>query len=116
MLRKLCSVGWCGSRPVRGSARHGWTQREGAPDALHDSGPGRATGIPLTGCSNTADQSAGSSAEEVHSPAAHGDGAWACEVLSPSTRRELEQSSGMFIAYLAVIGLAVTLVIGLRHA
>jgi hypothetical protein len=53
-----------------------------------------ATGILLTGCSNSADQSAGTSAEELLSSAADGDGARACEVLSPSTRSELEQSSG----------------------
>jgi len=53
-----------------------------------------ATGILLAGCSSSADQSAGASAEQLLSSAAQGDGTRACEVLSPSTRSELEQSSG----------------------
>jgi hypothetical protein len=48
----------------------------------------------LTACSNGQDESAGSSAEEFLSSAAEGDGTRACDVLSPSTRSELVQSSG----------------------
>jgi hypothetical protein len=52
------------------------------------------TGVLLTGCSHHADESAGTSAEDMLSAAAAGNGARACQLLSPSTRSDLEQSSG----------------------
>ena len=53
-----------------------------------------ALGISLTGCGGSQDNAAAETAEQFFHAVAHHEGAVACDLLTPATRSELEQSSG----------------------
>ncbi len=54
-----------------------------------------ALAIVVTGCSGQRDTEVSVTAEEFWAAVTDGDGAAACELLAPSTRTELESSSGV---------------------
>ncbi len=53
-----------------------------------------ALGLSLTGCGGSQDDAAVETAERFFSAVADQDGTDACDLLTPATRDELEQSSG----------------------
>ena len=53
-----------------------------------------ALGLALSGCGGSQDAAVRDLAEEFYGAVADGDGAAACALLAPTTRSELEQSTG----------------------